>query len=151
LIDLKALPTTLVDSINKVEPRLAPVIETLLNNEGIVDWYQSVVELESKKVRKGKPLIRKLSVKDDRETKSRVFALLDYWSQLGLKEFHHHLFKVLKGFSQDCSFDQLSGTRLRASPGPFISADLSAATDRFPMEMQVGITEMLTNSSFASA
>jgi len=152
LTDLKALPTTLVESLKVLDPRLAPVFEVLQNNGALVDWYQSVVDAGSKRVRTGaKALIRKLSVKDDKETKSRVFAILDYWSQLGLKEFHHHLFKELKRFPQDCSFDQLSGTRLRNSPGPFISADLSAATDRFPMDLQVGITEMLTNNSFASA
>lgn len=84
-----------------------------------------------------KPTLRRLSIKKDKEGKSRVFAILDYWSQCALKPLHSDLLKVLKKFKADCTFDQ--GSRLgRVIPRPFFhSIDLSNATDRFPIQLQI--------------
>jgi hypothetical protein len=73
--------------------------------------------------------------------KVRIFAMIDYWSQVALKPFHDFLLKVLKGLNRgdvrlDGTFDQAETVeylRSLASPGrKFWSFDLSSATDRFP-------------------
>lgn len=102
------------------------------------------------KVRVDKTL-RRLSVKQDKEGKSRVFAILDYWSQCALRTLHHELLQVLKTFKADCTFDQ--GQRLgKVSPRPnYHSIDLSNATDRFPIELQQKVLAFLIGDEKSEA
>jgi len=58
---------------------------------------------------------------------------------------------VLKSLPPDCSFDQLSGRSLATVPGLKVSADLTAATDRFPISLQENVLAIMTNSAFSSA
>lgn len=51
-------------------------------------------------------LVRKLSCFADKEGKTRVIAIGDYFSQTVLKGLHNYLYKVLKKIPQDCTFDQ---------------------------------------------
>jgi uncharacterized short protein YbdD (DUF466 family) len=99
---------------------------------------------------KGKTL-RRLSVKKDIESKSRVFGILDYWSQTSLKRLHDELLTLLKTFKTDCTFDQ--GSRLgRIVPrSHFHSIDLSNATDRFPISLQVKVLTELIGETKAQA
>jgi len=73
--------------------------------------------------------------------KVRIFAMIDYWSQVALKPFHDFLLKVLQGLNRgdirlDGTFDQgETAEYLRSLTSPhrkFWSFDLSSATDRFP-------------------
>lgn len=85
------------------------------------------------------PEFRKLSVVQDKEGKSRVIAILDYWSQTVLKPLHDHLMRVLSKLEQDCTFNQGSFlSKLPAMDGTrmFHSLDLSSATDRMPIKLQ---------------
>jgi len=87
--------------------------------------------------------------------KVRIFAMIDYWSQVSLKPFHDFLLKVLKGLCRgdvrlDGTFDQVETVEylrsLAASPGrKFWSYDLSSATDRFPRGVQRVIIQALFN------
>lgn len=93
--------------------------------------------------------LRKLSVKDDRETKSRVFAILDYWSQSALRTLHKEIYSQLRKLPGDCTFSQ---HRLSAAfakdlhrPSKYYSFDLTAATDRFPIDIQSRVLSLLTN------
>jgi hypothetical protein len=154
LNDYLALDEKLIKLLIIVEPRLKAILETLslynLKEGAFETQIMAGLSIQGKKL---KPSIglRKLSVKKDKETKSRVFAILDYWSQLSVKGLHDHLFKMLKTIPNDCSFDQLSGTRLKDVVGLKVSADLSAATDRFPIDLQVKILTRITNAAFAEA
>lgn len=64
---------------------------------------------------------------------------------------HDYLFKVIKTIPSDCSFDQLSGRSLSQVKGVKVSADLTAATDRFPIQVQKNLLTALTNETFSDA
>jgi len=70
----------------------------------------------------------------DKELKVRVIAILDYWSQTVLKPLHHWLFDCLRVIPQDCTFDQGSFYHKIKLSKVFYSIDLTAATDRFPID-----------------
>jgi len=95
--------------------------------------------LVSEKILKRSPVISKVSVLKDYETKSRVIAILDYFSQSVLIPLHKGLFSILKTMETDQTFGQTKGlTELRPDPmNSFHSIDLTAATDRFPVSLQV--------------
>jgi hypothetical protein len=81
---------------------------------------------------------RKISSFPDKEMKVRVIAIGDYFSQAVLKPFHAFLFKFLENIPQDHTHNQGGFKKLMVGPTskePFCSADLSAATDRFPIEV----------------
>jgi len=50
--------------------------------------------------------LRKLSYFADKEGKTRVIAIGDYFSQTVLKRLHSYLFRVLRKIPQDMTFDQ---------------------------------------------
>lgn len=82
----------------------------------------------------------RLSVKIEPAGKARVFALVDYWTQVALKPLHEWIFSVLREIPQDGTYDQLKPVKrllkkvdLQAKIHSF---DLSAATDRIPVLIQ---------------
>jgi hypothetical protein len=79
----------------------------------------------------------------DKEGKTRVIAILDYFSQTALKPFHEYLFRLLRKIPQDCTFDQGSFVEsVRNWKDPvYYSVDLTAATDRFPIELICWVLE----------
>lgn len=82
--------------------------------------------------------IRRLVGIPDMEGKTRVIAILDYWSQTALRPVHDLLFVVLRIIRQDMTFNQGSFLDRVKSWGPGVtlySVDLTAATDRFPIEL----------------
>jgi len=95
--------------------------------------------------------LRKLSVKDDRETKSRIFAILDYFSQTVLHPIHEQLFQILKQFPQDRTFTQDPCGFVPVAGHSYHSVDLSAATDRFPVEVQELLIAALIGPTRAGA
>lgn len=96
-------------------------------------------------------LIRKLSVKADREGKSRVFAMLDYYSQTVLKTIHDNLFQGLRRIPMDRTFVQAEGLDLGKPSDHYHSLDLSSATDRFPMQLQQKLIAALIGRNKAAA
>jgi len=95
--------------------------------------------------------LRKLSVKPDRECKSRVFAMLDYYSQTVLRPLHELLFDQLKKIQYDQTFTQADQLVLTAPEGHrFWSMDLTAATDRFPKDIQRSLIAALVGPDRAS-
>jgi hypothetical protein len=96
--------------------------------------------------------IRRLSIRADREAKSRPFAILDYWSQTALLPLHELLFEALKRFSTDCTFNQGKGMTLKAPKGHrYHSFDLKSATDRFPMIYQEFVVKQILGSKKGAA
>lgn len=97
-------------------------------------------------------LLRRLSVKKDREGKSRPFAMLDYYSQTSLMPLHEQLFEHLRKIPQDRTFTQADQLRVLAPPGnKYHSLDLTAATDRFPIWLQVQVLSELISPKVAQA
>lgn len=88
--------------------------------------------------------IGKLAFKQE-PGKIRVFAMVDCVTQWLLQPLHLYLFSVLAKIKQDATFDQERGIRivskalsLKVDKAVF-SFDLSAATDRLPLVIQVTI------------
>jgi len=89
----------------------------------------------------------KLGVVFDQAGKARVVAITNWWIQLSLKPLHSALFKLLKGIEQDGTFDQMKPFNKLLegdSNEKFYSFDLSAATDRLPIELQRDILNVLS-------
>jgi len=81
----------------------------------------------------------KLSLVRDKEAKTRIVAILDYWTQSGLKPLHDAEMRFLRGLKPDMTFNQGGFRSTLTGPGPFHSLDLTAATDRFPVEIQEAV------------
>lgn len=96
------------------------------------------------------PSLRKLSSVEDPESKTRVIAIFDYWSQTALKPLHDYFMRVLSRLESDRTFDQ--NQHFSASPGhQFHSLDLSNATDRFPIGFQKVVIEEIFGKEYAQA
>jgi len=143
-----AMDTSLIDLSLLPDSGIAKFITTL-GGEPLKDMMNQVFgvmeEVPLKPMGKVKELttLRRLSIKKDKEGKSRVFAILDYWSQTALRRLHSEILSLLKQFKTDCTFDQ--GSRLgKVSPNPnYHSIDLTNATDRFPLQLQEAVLSVL--------
>lgn len=145
IIDLHHLPDELILNLGKLGgSALAERLNLLKSNIPLQVW------LERFKI-KDKSLIRKLSIINDKEGKSRIIAILDYWSQTALKPLHDTLMKVLRKMPGDCTYDQQNSQRFLKGPGPYYSLDLTAATDRFPVELQEFVLSQLFSEEYARA
>jgi hypothetical protein len=89
---------------------------------------------------KKEPRTRKLAVFPDKEGKTRIIGILDYFSQNALAPLHDFLMEIIKRIPQDCTYDHNKFLALSKSWDWYGCADLSAATDRWPIE---AISEML--------
>jgi hypothetical protein len=94
---------------------------------------------------KPKGLLSKLSLIKDKEAKARIIAILDYWTQSTLRPLHLGLFSLLKRIKGDCTFNQASFVTHLPKTGPYYSFDLTAATDRFPLEFQRLVLSAVVN------
>lgn len=96
---------------------------------------------------------RKISVLKDKEYKSRIICIFDYWSQTVLKPLHDSLMRNLCKFPADLTFNQSSFTKMIKflSSGIFVSLDLKNATDRFPAKLQEEILAFLIGKVKAKA
>lgn len=149
LSDLKLLPDSLIESLKVFYPESAPIWGLLsARSSPLFQVWLKVLKI---------PLrgIRRLSIKDDREAKSRVFAILDYWSQSALITLHSGLFGLLRKLKCDCTFNQ---TRLNDefaknfnTSNSYHSLDLTAATDRFPLIVQKKLLSLLTSTQVSEA
>lgn len=96
---------------------------------------------------------RRLEAIPDKEGKTRIIALFDYYSQCILKGIHDSLGKILKSIPQDFTYSQDSFRhkardyfRIPKSLRPrCASVDLKSATDRLPMVLQHQIMKFLFN------
>lgn len=87
--------------------------------------------------------IGKLSTKKEAAGKVRVFAMVDVWTQSALKPLHNMLFKFLRSLPNDATFNQNASVKRCMTKagitGKSFGYDLSAATDRLPLTLQVEI------------
>jgi len=102
-------------------------------------------------------LYGKLGTKEEAAGKIRVFAMVDAWTQWVLRPIHLAIFSCLKYIPQDGTFDQERPIELLliklkervkylGEATPLYSIDLSAATDRLPIGLQVTIMEEIIST-----
>lgn len=96
---------------------------------------------------KNNEYLRKIALVRDPEMKLRPIAIFDYWSQASLKDLHHRSFDALRNFSQDCTFNH---NHAKPSDDNFCF-DLTAATDRFPLKLQVEFLSSVIGPEKANA
>lgn len=89
--------------------------------------------------------VGKLAFKEEAAGKLRTFAIVDCITQSALFGLHEWLFELLRRIPNDGTFDQeaaFSRAQAKASKaGCSFGYDLSAATDRLPLSLQVKILE----------
>lgn len=95
----------------------------------------------------------RLAQKIEPAGKVRIFAIVDGWTQSILRPLHDFLFDVLRNIPQDGTFDQYGPLQLLVAKNlPFLgSYDLSAATDRLPIDLQRDILGFLFGDTFAKS
>jgi hypothetical protein len=99
---------------------------------------------------KNNNLIRKLSLIHDPEAKTRVIAILDYWSQTALKPLHDSLLDLVREkFKGDCTFNQGRFQSLLPKGRWYYSCDLKSCTDRLPVELQERILGKIIDKEYA--
>jgi hypothetical protein len=94
---------------------------------------------------KAKTHVGKLAFKEEAAGKLRIFAIVDSWTQSVFKNLHKYLFEILRAIPNDSTFNQAKGiNRLNSlikvnGLKKVYSFDLSAATDRLPIDLQADI------------
>jgi hypothetical protein len=144
----KATWTSIIDAIylNNDTLKLLGLFSVRLASE-IKNWRTfdglSMINLLNGSSSKSRGLERKLSVVKDPGGKSRIIAILDFWTQNMFRKIHINVFEILKGIKQDRTFTQDPHVDF---VGPYYSFDLSAATDRFPIAFQERVMKSLLGS-----
>jgi hypothetical protein len=91
-------------------------------------------------------IVGKLSTVYNVAGKARVIAITNWWIQCAFKPLHDSLFNILKDIPEDGTFDQDKPLDILLSKdleSQIYSFDLSAATDRLPMEIQRDILNII--------
>jgi len=111
-------------------------------------------EWSNSKSPKLKPINSRLSIKEEPWAKRRVFAICDAISQSALKGLHRLMFKWFEAQLEDGTLNQdrvseiVREWTMEEGNGPD-SADLSAATDSAPVEIQSEIVKKLVGGVYA--
>nr|QKW91256.1 RNA-dependent RNA polymerase [Botrytis cinerea mitovirus 9] len=103
---------------------------------------------------KRKAILGRLSVVFDQAGKARVVAITNYWIQMCLFPLHKKLFSLLKRIDMDGTFDQEKPLKrliflhkmnslMGSDKQLYHCFDLSAATDRLPLQIQIDILNQL--------
>jgi hypothetical protein len=90
--------------------------------------------------------IGRLSVVYDQAGKARIIAITNWWIQLSLIGLHKSIFRFLESVPEDGTHNQLAPLeKLRGNNNgsKFSCFDLSSATDRLPIDLQVDILNSL--------
>lgn len=77
--------------------------------------------------------------------KSRIIGITNYWIQIVLFPLHRGIFSLLEKFPTDGTFDQLKPLSHLKHGSEYKSYDLSAATDRLPLELQAQVISAWTS------
>lgn len=151
--EVTLLTPQLIDDIsllggNKLASQLIALTDRLdiLNWRSISWFWRSTYKLKNE-------CLRKLSFFSDKEGKTRVIGIVDYWTQSALRPLHGYLNNILKGIKSDMTFNQNSFTEnpLDVGANKFHSIDLSAATDRMPILLQKRILRLYIGSKRSEA
>jgi hypothetical protein len=111
----------------------------------LLTWLSKFV-IKTRKGERGlapKGLLSRISAVKDKEAKCRIVAILDYWTQSALYPLHDALMSFLRSMRTDMTFNQGGFLSVLPKEGPYYSVDLSSATDRMPVAIQVPVLEAL--------
>lgn len=97
------------------------------------------------------PCLRKLAAFSDKEGKTRIIGICDYWTQTACKPLHEAMTDILKAMETDCTYNQQKAAEASLLPGPYYSYDLSNATDRMPLSLQKRVVSEIIGESRAEA
>jgi len=96
----------------------------------------------------------RLSFKEEAAGKLRVFAMVDVWTQSIFKPLHSLLFRILSSLPNDSTFNQGVAFKRAVSKaeksGHSYGFDLSAATDRLPLIIQIKLLSGIIGAHLAS-
>jgi hypothetical protein len=97
--------------------------------------------------------INRLSVVRDVSGKSRVIGITNYWIQVTLHPLHLGIFRFLRDVPNDGTFDQLKPIKNQFSNQMdyLHSFDLTAATDRLPVDLQGDIIRTMIDDAYADS
>lgn len=149
--DALILPDSLLEAIGTLGGNyLSKIVNSLRSMDEAL--LTSLIKWSSKYYRRKTNILRKLSIRKDREAKTRIFAILDYWSQSALYGLHRSLYQALKKFPQDATFNQDIVKTVPYLPDTtYYSFDLSNATDRFPLSLQRWVLAAMIGETKAAA
>jgi len=82
--------------------------------------------------------------------KSRIIGITNYWVQIVLFPLHRSIFSLLERIPHDGTFDQLAPLAHLKHGQEYRSYDLSAATDRIPLDVQIQALSAWTSPSIGS-
>jgi hypothetical protein len=135
------------------DPRLHKNIKKLSTLGGKEWLYEDMVALSKLQPNKNY-LSGRLALLAEGGGKTRTIAIGDYWSQNMLLGVHDKLMSVLRRMETDGTWDQNNQFEriLNESPGhSTYSFDLSSATDRFPVRLQVILLSHVFSPELARA
>lgn len=99
--------------------------------------------------------VGQLAIKEEAAGKVRVFALVDIWTQSVLYPIHQSIAAFLKSLPNDATFNQGEAVKRCFSKieksGRAWCFDLSAATDRLPVSIQIKILSCFLGDQIATA
>jgi len=150
LTDIQSLPPDLICDIftvggSSLESIMTDIMKPVYQELNLAQVFNAVFDLRGSKY-------RKLSYFSDKEGKTRVIGILDYWSQTALIPLHNEINRVLRNIEQDGTFNQNSFLPvLRNCKGPYYSFDLSNATDRMPVDLQCKLIDLIIGSKRSQA
>lgn len=130
----------------KIEDTFAKLVKIWDGIPAYQHWF-NLINLKAEKAQK----FRKISTFGDKEGKTRVIGILDYWSQTVLRPIHKDLEKILKKIPEDCTFDQRAWYSKLPASGMYYSFDLTTATDRLPVLHQKEIISQIFGKRVATA
>lgn len=117
---------------------------------GLMTVFQDAAALPLDLMPSQHGVVGRLGFKDEPAGKVRVFAMCPAWTQWVLEPFHLYLFDILKTIHMDGTFDQMRPVlEMAPKAKQAYSLDLSAATDRLPMAIQVSLFSHLVSPAFA--
>lgn len=154
----QALMTSLLD-LSLMPERLAEILYSLAPNymERILPLYQlgkeKILKLITELGARPKKVttLRRLTPIQDKEGKTRIIAVGDYFTQAILRPVHDQLMKYLKGIPQDMTFNQRGHPKEFGNESQhYHSLDLKSATDRFPIAIQTMVMEFLSGDEEGS-
>jgi hypothetical protein len=94
------------------EDHLVEAISNIANAQGsddFLDHFEMVIESARESSIERIVSHSRLAIKREGGGKDRVFAIVDYWSQVTLKPLHGEVANILLRINEDCTFDQGKG------------------------------------------
>jgi hypothetical protein len=149
--------SSIIEEAHAIPEELVTALEDLAGDSTVIEVLKRIRSEKITTPESLKPSIkssscfRRVTVVEDKEFKSRVIAIFDYWSQSVLRPYHQLISSMIKSIQNDCTYGQMKGVAsFKKMNGPFFSHDLSSATDLLPVELQVRIMAKIFNENIAN-